>query len=63
MEKLLKAGIWVFIGMALVFFWFSIRSSTDQLQYSITALVLWAIGMLFNYLLKKEREKNDSTDG
>ncbi|MFT6866472.1 MAG: hypothetical protein ACJA08_001303 [Cyclobacteriaceae bacterium] len=59
MEKIFKIGIWVFIGLAVVFFWLSIRSTTDQLQYSITALTLWAIGMLFNYLYKKQNKEEN----
>ncbi|MEO9475812.1 MAG: hypothetical protein ABJG41_09765 [Cyclobacteriaceae bacterium] len=58
MEKILTTGIWVFIGLAVVFFWLSLRSDAGQVEYSMTALAMWGLGMLFNFLLKKEKKKN-----
>ncbi|MFY0601525.1 MAG: hypothetical protein JXR03_17755 [Cyclobacteriaceae bacterium] len=60
MEKLYKIAIGVFVVLAVVCFWFSIRSSTDQMEYAIAALILWGFSMLFNHLLKKEKRKAES---
>ncbi|MEQ8241520.1 MAG: hypothetical protein RIA69_20070 [Cyclobacteriaceae bacterium] len=59
MIKSLKIAIWVFVLIAIVFFWVSIRSTIDQVTYSGLALVAIAGAFALNKLLKKYEEKDE----
>jgi uncharacterized membrane-anchored protein len=58
MIKTLKITLWVFVLLAIVFFWISIRSAVDQVTYSLLALVAIAGAFVLNKLLKKYEEKD-----
>lgn len=51
--KILKTTTWIFMALAVVFFWTSIRSPTDNLEYTIYALVMIVIAWVTNYFIKK----------
>ncbi|MFT5641978.1 MAG: putative membrane-anchored protein [Cyclobacteriaceae bacterium] len=58
MIKTLKITLWIFVLLAIVFFWISIRSAVDQVTYSLLALVAIAGAFVLNKLLKKYEEKD-----
>jgi hypothetical protein len=58
-EKTLKYATWVFIALALVFLWLSLRSETDQVKYSIVGLAMFGLGQGANYWLKKLPKSED----
>lgn len=51
--KILKTTTWIFMALAVVFFWTSIRSPTDNLEYTIYALIMIVIAWVTNYFIKK----------
>ena len=55
--KLLPTLIWTFTILAFVFLFFSLRSETNQLLYSLIALGLWGVGFLLNKFKPGEKEK------
>ncbi|MEP1097215.1 MAG: hypothetical protein ABJG78_19020 [Cyclobacteriaceae bacterium] len=46
--KLFPTLIWSFTILAFVFFFFSLRSNGNEMEYSIVALGLWGIAFLLN---------------
>ncbi len=52
--KLLKIATWVFIALAIVFFWLSLRMTEDNLEYTIYAMVMILVAWGTNYLIKKQ---------
>lgn len=51
--KILKVTTWIFMGLAVIFFWTSIRSPTDNLEYTLYAFAMILIAWVTNYFLKK----------
>lgn len=45
------------MGIAIVFFWFSLRTETHELEYSLIALGVWVITFFLDRRLKNEEEK------
>lgn len=61
MQQFLKITTWICIIIAVVFFWFSLRSTEENLQWTIYAFVAVVIGWIANYFLKKH-EKQEKED-
>jgi uncharacterized protein (DUF486 family) len=57
--KRLRTFSWLFMGIALVLFYLSLRSPEDNEAYTITALIVWGIAFLFHYLLNQEKKKQE----
>lgn len=57
MNKILKVITWIFMLLAVVFFWLSLRSTEDNLEYTLYALGMIVIAWITNYLLKKHEAK------
>ncbi|WP_421762884.1 hypothetical protein [Ekhidna sp.] len=55
--KLFPTLIWTFTILAFVFLFFSLRTTTNELLYSIIALVLWGAAFLLNKYKPSEKEK------
>lgn len=55
--KLYPTLIWIFTILAFVFLFFSLRTETDQMLYSIIALGFWGAGFLVNKFKPDEEEK------
>lgn len=55
--KVLTIVYWLLFAVALWMFYVSIRSTSQQLEYSIAALSVWGLAFGVNYLLKKEKNK------
>lgn len=55
--KLFPTLIWSFTILAFVFLFFSLRSDSDALLYSVIALVMWGVAFLLNKLKPKSREE------
>lgn len=55
--KRLRTISWIFMGLALVIFYLSLRSPQDNMEYTIGALIVWGIAFLFHYLLQQEKKK------
>ena len=51
--------IWTFTILAFVFLFFSLRSKTDELLYSLIALGLWGIAFLLNKFKPKSNEEEE----
>lgn len=51
--KLLKTTTWVFIVLAVIFFWLSLRTTEDNLEYTIYALIMIIAAWGTNYFIKK----------
>ena len=49
--------IWVFTILAFAFLFFSLRTESRQLIYSLIALVSWGIAFLINRFKPQEDEK------
>lgn len=62
LKQLLKIITWTLTGGALVLLWISIRTETQQWEYTVAALVFWGLAMMVNYLLKKHNEKKQKED-
>lgn len=56
--KALTIVYWTLFSVAIWMFYVSIRSSEKQLEYSVTALAIWALAFGVNYLLKREKTKD-----
>jgi hypothetical protein len=52
--KLLKIATWVFMILAIIFFWLSLRMQEDNLEYTIYALLMILVAWGTNYLIKKQ---------
>ncbi len=46
--KLYPTLIWTFTILAFVFLFFSLRTKTDEMLYSLIALGLWGVAFLIN---------------
>ena len=55
--KLFSVLIWFFTIMAFVFLFFSLRSESSELLYSLIALGMWGVAFLLNKLKPKSSEK------
>ena len=55
--KLYPTLIWTFTILAFVFLFFSLRSKSDELLYSIIALGLWGVAFLINKFKPKSDEE------
>lgn len=51
--KILKMTTWIFMGLAVVLFWLSLRSATGNLEYTIYALVMIVVAWGTNFFLRK----------
>lgn len=49
------------MGLAVIFFWLSLRSTADNLEYTIVAMVMIVIAWGSNYFLRKY-EKGEKED-
>lgn len=56
-STLLKTITWIFIIIALIFFWIGLRSTVDNVQNTLYALAAIAIAWGANYLLKQHEKK------
>lgn len=54
---MLRTITWILILLATLFFFFSLRSTDDQLLYGIIALGLWGAAFRTNKYAKREEEK------
>jgi|GEM_PF-1211198 len=61
MRKTLKLITWTFMGLAVIFFWISLRNAENNLEYTIVAMVTIAIAWGTNYFLRKH-EKAEKED-
>ena len=60
MTQVLKVLTWVLMIVAVVFFWLSLRSTVDNLEYTLYALGAIILAWISNYFLKKyEKKKED----
>ncbi|MGB3182765.1 MAG: hypothetical protein WBB45_15350 [Cyclobacteriaceae bacterium] len=57
--KRLRIFSWIFMGLALVTFYLSLRSPSDNVEYTVAALAIWSIAFLFHYLLQQEKKKQE----
>lgn len=48
---------WVFILLAAIFLFFSLRTQSDQILYSLIALGLWGVAYLLNKYKPGENKK------
>jgi len=56
----MKAITWLFIGLAVVFFWLSLRMSEDNLEYTLYPAAMIATAWGANFVLKKyEKEEKE----
>ncbi|MFA0960988.1 hypothetical protein AB9P05_04230 [Roseivirga sp. BDSF3-8] len=55
--KTLRVLSWIFMGIALVIFYLSLRSRYNNLEYTIAALAAWGVAFVFHHLLQKEKKK------
>ncbi|WP_420318265.1 hypothetical protein [Ekhidna sp.] len=55
--KLYPTLIWIFTIGAFVFLFFSLRTESNQLIYSLVALGLWGVAFLLNKFKPGEKEK------
>lgn len=55
--KLFSILIWFFTILAFVFLFFSLRTDSDELIYSLIAAGLWGVAFLLNKLKPKTSEK------
>lgn len=62
MKKFLKITTWTFMALAVVFFWLSLRSTEDNMEYTLFALAMIAVAWGTNYVLRKyeKEEKEDN---
>jgi len=56
--KLYPTLIWVFTILAFAFLFFSIRTQTDQMLYSLIALGCWGVAFLINKFKPKSEEED-----
>jgi len=56
--KLYPTLIWIFTILAFAFLFFSLRSSKDQLTYSLVALGCWGAAYLINRFKPKPEDSN-----
>ena len=59
--KLYPTLIWSFTILAMVFLYFSLRSKSDQLVYSLIALGCWGAGFLINRFKPNSSEEEEKT--
>lgn len=54
MKKYRNVLVWPIMGVALILFWISLRSKTDQMEYAIYALLAWGLAYLLNKQLRED---------
>ncbi|RED97496.1 hypothetical protein [Marinoscillum furvescens] len=61
MKKALKLFTWLLMGVAVVFFWLSLRSTEGNLEYTLWAMGAIALAWISNYFLRRyeKKEKQD----
>lgn len=57
MKKLLKTITWIFMGLAVVFFWLSLRSTEGNMEYTLYALGMIVTAWVTNYFLRRYEKK------
>lgn len=57
MRKLLIAVTWTFMALAIVLFWISLRSTTDNMEYTLWALAAIVLAWGANHMLKKMKKE------
>lgn len=57
--NLIKGLFWVLLSSTIIVFWISLRTTTDALQYTIIAIILWALTFASHKWLKFEKNKED----
>lgn len=55
--KLLKTLTWIFIVLAVVFFWLGLRSREADVEYTLYAMGMILVAWVSNYFLKKHEKK------
>ena len=55
--KLYKVLTWIFIGLAFIFFFFSLRTKENEIIYTFIALGMWGIAYLLNKFKPGEKKK------
>ena len=55
--KLYPTLIWTFTILAFAFLFFSLRTETNQILYSLVALGMWGIAFLLNKFKPGEKKK------
>lgn len=55
--KLIPTLVWTLTILAFVFLFFSLRTETNQLMYSLIALGFWGAAFLVNKFKKNEGEE------
>lgn len=53
MKQILKTATWIFMGLAVIFFWLSLRSTEGNMEYTLYALAMIVVAWIANYFLKK----------
>ncbi len=57
---MMKTITWLFIGLAVVFLWLSLRMTEDNMEYTIYAAAMIATAWGANFVLKKyEKEEKE----
>ena len=57
--KIRSALVWTFTILAFAFLFFSLRSETNGMLYSLIALGLWAVAFLLNRIKGSTNEEKE----
>lgn len=57
MSKYRNPIIWTMMAIVIVLFWFSLRSTTMQMEFTLAALAMWGLTYLVNRKLKNEEDQ------
>lgn len=57
MAKYRKGIVWTLMIIAIILFWLSLRSESDNFEFTLAALGVWLITFLLDRYLKNEQEK------
>lgn len=46
--------VWSLTGVAIIAFWFSLRTTENEMEYTLLALAIWGIAFGVNRIFKNE---------
>ena len=52
MEKFKRALVWGLMIVAAILFWISLRTDTEEIEYTVLALAIWLVAFMTNKFWK-----------
>lgn len=58
MVKYLNILYWIFFISTIITFWVSIRSETNQMEFTLLGISMWGVAFGLHWLIKRIKDAN-----